>query len=204
MGHKAKWRKIPEDELREIIKNSYSNREVAKKLGYKPDGGGTMAIILNMYKELDIDTSHFKGKGWNKDNFSYESFVNGIEKKNGTSLRRPLEKIRGCKCEECGISEWRGKEIRLEVHHIDGNHQNNELSNLKLLCPNCHSQTENFRKPRAKVSVTDEDFVEALRNSDSISQALRNVGIGKGVGNYERAYNLIYEHDIKHLMKNKE
>ena len=48
-------------------------------------------------------------------------------------------------CECCGLSEWNGKELPLELHHIDGNHYNNNLENIQILCPNCHSQTEHFR-----------------------------------------------------------
>ena len=47
-------------------------------------------------------------------------------------------------CEVCGLSEWLGKEIPLELHHIDGKRNNNEDNNLQVVCPNCHSQTDNF------------------------------------------------------------
>lgn len=43
------------------------------------------------------------------------------------------------------LSEWMGKPIPLELHHKDGNHYNNDLSNLEILCPNCHAQTDNYR-----------------------------------------------------------
>ena len=39
---------------------------------------------------------------------------------------------------------WRGKELRLEIDHIDGSRFNNTLENLRILCPNCHSQTETY------------------------------------------------------------
>lgn len=58
--------------------------------------------------------------------------------------RRILLKRRGDKCEECGLSEWRDIKISVQVHHIDGNSDNNFEDNLKLLCPNCHSITPNF------------------------------------------------------------
>ena len=45
-------------------------------------------------------------------------------------------------CENCGVSEWFGVKLPLELHHKDGNHHNNELSNLSILCPNCHSVQE--------------------------------------------------------------
>lgn len=55
-----------------------------------------------------------------------------------------LEEQNG-KC-SCGLgSEWNGKPITLELHHIDGNPKNNKKENLSILCPNCHSQTDNFR-----------------------------------------------------------
>lgn len=53
----AKWRKYSEQEIREIVQSSQSHSEVAKKLGYS--GGGSLAVLKNMYKELQIDTSHF-------------------------------------------------------------------------------------------------------------------------------------------------
>lgn len=61
------------------------------------------------------------------------------------STKRYLIENRGYKCEECGIENWLNKRIALELHHIDGNANNNGLNNVKLLCPNCHSQTDNHR-----------------------------------------------------------
>jgi transposase-like protein len=48
------------------------------------------------------------------------------------------------RCEECGLSEWRGKPLRVTLHHINGDSYDNRLENLSFLCPNCHSQTPNF------------------------------------------------------------
>ena len=48
-------------------------------------------------------------------------------------------------CWECGISSWNGKELVLELEHIDGNSENNREENLSLLCPNCHSQTPTYK-----------------------------------------------------------
>jgi hypothetical protein len=47
-------------------------------------------------------------------------------------------------CEECGISEWLGRPLSLELHHRNGARNDNRLENLAILCPNCHSQTESF------------------------------------------------------------
>ena len=48
------------------------------------------------------------------------------------------------KCALCGLSEWLNKPLVLQLHHIDGDNSNNTLENLQLLCPNCHSQTNNY------------------------------------------------------------
>ena len=47
-------------------------------------------------------------------------------------------------CEACSIGDWRGRPLSMALHHVNGDGRDNRLENLRLLCPNCHSQTENF------------------------------------------------------------
>lgn len=61
------------------------------------------------------------------------------------TIKKFLIETRGYKCSKCGISEWMNESITLEMEHIDGDSSNNQLENLTLLCPNCHSQTSTFR-----------------------------------------------------------
>jgi 5-methylcytosine-specific restriction endonuclease McrA len=60
------------------------------------------------------------------------------------TLRKILTELRGYNCSCCGISDYNNRPITLQVDHIDGNAGNNMLDNLRLICPNCHSQTETF------------------------------------------------------------
>ena len=60
------------------------------------------------------------------------------------TIRKVLTKLRGYKCEVCGLSDWQGEKITLQVDHTDGNAGNNALANLRLICPNCHSQTKTY------------------------------------------------------------
>jgi 5-methylcytosine-specific restriction endonuclease McrA len=55
------------------------------------------------------------------------------------------EKILENICSECGLNEWNNKPINLELDHINGVRTNHKLENLRLLCPNCHSQTDTYR-----------------------------------------------------------
>jgi hypothetical protein len=60
--------------------------------------------------------------------------------------------IKNNTCEVCSTNEWNGDSVPLELHHVDGNINNNGDDNLQVLCPNCHSQTHNFRGRNLKYS----------------------------------------------------
>ena len=99
---------------------------------------------LNSYlKKMNIEyagrMNWAKGKTTNK----YIPAIEYIKKDNVKSyvLKNKLirDGIKEQKCEICGLSTWLNKDIPLELHHIDGNHYNNQLDNLQILCPNCHA-----------------------------------------------------------------
>lgn len=110
--------------------------------------------------------------------------------------RRVLEEQKG-KCNRCGIDEWLGQKITLELEHKDGNCSNNERENLECLCPNCHSMTSTWkvghqkRKGGRLVSVEDNVLLDALRRNKSIRSALIAVGLTAKGGNYNRCYELL-------------
>jgi len=103
------------------------------------------------------------------------------------------------KCDNCGIEEWKHKSIVLELDHIDGDNRNNEISNLRLLCPNCHSQTDTFRGRNINsgfTKVSDEKLLEAILSTKNTRLALIKVGLSPKGGNYSRVSTL---KEIHHL-----
>lgn len=182
-----------EQEIKDICSNSYSYSEVAKKLGFSKNSGSASRYVKKYISEHNIDISHFKGKSWNKDNYDLSIFRNGNAIKSDRIIKI-LTFLRGEECEACHRKTWMGNKIPLCVHHIDGNHLNNELSNLQILCPNCHALTDNYcgRNKTREHKISDEDLVEALKNSKSVRQALLSLGINYSAKYYyEKAYKLM-------------
>jgi len=150
-------------ELLKAVSNSLSIRELLTKLGMAPKGGNYETIKSRLQKE-EISTSHFLGMGWKKDRkfpserrkiqdiliehsvYSSGLSYNSYQVKNLLFENNLKDKI----CEVCGIVDWQSKEIKFELHHINGNRKDNRIENLKILCPNCHSQTDNFRSKNSK------------------------------------------------------
>lgn len=96
-------------------------------------------------------------------------------------------------CDRCKIDSWQDEPITLELDHIDGNAANNKISNLRLLCPNCHSLTSTYRGRSintGKKRVSDEELIVSLRESPNVRQALIKVGLSPRGGNYTRALKL--------------
>lgn len=149
MSYKSKRYSI--EDLKKAIKNSVSWRQVTVAIGLKY-AGGNVQNLKRKAKENGLDFSHFRGKGWNlggkaRNEVPIEEWlVDGIFVKS-TNLKNKLLKygMLEYKCSKCGISKWMNEKIILELDHVDGNVLNNQIDNLRLLCPNCHSQTPTFR-----------------------------------------------------------
>lgn len=143
--------------LQKHVSTSFSVAEVLRKLGYKRLDGGTHYHFSQRLKQLNIDTSHFRGKGanfgsrhkGNKKLLWQKVLVanrRGILKEDSTRLRGAmLESGIEHVCNSCGLQPiWKGKNLVLQISHKDGNSLNNMRENLQFECPNCHSQTNDF------------------------------------------------------------
>lgn len=129
-----------------------------KKLGLAPQGGN-YATIHRAIKRLKLDTSHFHGQLWNKGRQlgpvrELKEYLTNPSRWNITSHRLRLrllkEGVFKHKCYGCNRKNWLGSPIPLELEHIDGNSKNNKISNLTLLCPNCHALTPTYRGKNKK------------------------------------------------------
>lgn len=138
-------------EIYDIIKESTSIAQVLTKLGLKA-AGGNYRTFNRFVKKNNIDTSHFTGMLWNKGKKlppkrDIEDYLTGRVRIQSHALKQRLirEKIFEHKCYICNLDEWMGKQIPLELDHINGDHDDNRLENLRIICPNCHAQTDTYR-----------------------------------------------------------
>lgn len=102
------------------------------------------------------------------------------------------------KCNSCGLDEWLGQKLVLELEHKDGNNKNNDRNNLEMICPNCHSLTKTWRgrnKRERRHRVLDKDLLESLLiNNWNMRQSLLDVGLSPKGGNYNRCHKLKKEY----------
>lgn len=129
----------------DIIKYSKEVKSLAallKKVGLKPVGGNYANMKRNLQR-LKVDTTHWTGQAWSKD----AQLKDWTQYSKARFVKPHLIRERGHQCEACRNTQWNDKPIPLEIHHIDGCNTNNDLSNLSLLCPNCHAFTDTYRRP---------------------------------------------------------
>ena len=132
--------------IEEAVRVSNNYREVLRYLNI-PISGNNSSTLKRKIKEYQINTSHF----------TFHSTTAKKKKEINDYLVKgnyiPTSKLKaklfssGLKqnvCEICGVNSWLGKKLVCQLHHLNGDNSDNRLENLQILCPNCHSQTDNF------------------------------------------------------------
>ena len=140
----CKLNMIDDNTFISIVSKNYFLKDIILKCGYKAyNNKRTRDKIKNRIKLLKIDTSHFKYP--KRKSLNQLCISDGKYHRGGLKKRLVKNKILKNICYECGqLPFYNNKKLTLQLDHINGNNKDNRLENLRLLCPNCHSQTETF------------------------------------------------------------
>lgn len=157
-------------ELRKMASTARSLAEIARHLGLNPNSGQVYKKVHKLIEDNGISCPQLMGQGWSKGQTRDTSTsVDNVARKlevlwkkvfcKNSDFRSRHEIIRrllrskhwdyACQC--CGISEWQGQKLSLQLHHKNGIKNDHRIINLELLCPNCHSQTPTFAGRNNKI-----------------------------------------------------
>ncbi len=145
--HRRSW---DIEHLAAAVAGSDSVSEVSRRLGYTPNGG-IHRMLVAYIRNYGLDTSHFTGTRWARGRSLPKIPLDEILVENSTYRANSRLRIRlvaagllKAECAECGLTAWRGQPLPLHLDHVNGDHTDNRLENLRILCPNCHAITDTW------------------------------------------------------------
>lgn len=151
-------------QLRQAVANSISVAGTLRALGLRPSGGN-YATVETHIRRLGLSTSHFGGQAWvglgvrphPMQRPLTDVLVAGSTYPTSKLLRRLIAAgLKERKCERCGLTEWQGEPIPLEVDHQNGDRMDHRIENLRVLCCNCHALTPTWRgRNRSRLDSSD-------------------------------------------------
>jgi 5-methylcytosine-specific restriction endonuclease McrA len=145
--------KYTKEVLEPLVRESSSYGQIIDRLGLKRSGG-TQANLVRRVQMHGLSTAHFLGRVASGAQARHKRLTAAeVLVLNRTGRREPAALLRRVlleagvqhRCKGCGQdSVWNGMTLMLHVDHVNGDYLDNRLTNLRFLCPNCHSQTPTF------------------------------------------------------------
>lgn len=155
--------KVSSEKFREIVTESKTITEILKRFGLT-NKGGNYQTLKKRIEEEGIDISHINlGHGHNKGRILPKIKIPLCEiliqdssySRQSLKIRLLQEGLLENKCKICGLdAQWNGQPLSLVLDHINGIYNDNRIENLRLLCPNCNSQTPTFAGKKLKIKRT--------------------------------------------------
>lgn len=139
------------DKLIENADKCVNMLDLCHKMGIENVGGEDYKEIRQLAEDLSVELKFSYKRNTiskidNKKQDLKNILVENSQYKDATKLKKRLinEGLKEYKCERCKNTEWEGEPIPLQIHHINGVHNDNRIENIQLLCPNCHSLTDTY------------------------------------------------------------
>lgn len=138
------------EKLQEAIEKTNSTSEALVYLGLR-NAGGNFKQFHKYAKQFGLEEKKYnKEKFLSSNQFESKPLEEYLVKDSSLGSSKLKKKVIAAGllkniCNECGIGpEWNNKLLSLQLDHINGIHSDNRIENLRIICPNCHTQTHNF------------------------------------------------------------
>ena len=151
--------KLSDEQFVDIVLSSSSCATAMRKLGFTCIGGNARDSVKRRISELNVDISHWDDQTKNAHAAiltAHDKYFAKDTPHSGGHIRERVLKYNliPYKCAVCNnMGSWLGRSLRLQVDHINGDHNDNRLENLRFLCPNCHTQTDTFAGKNVKYNT---------------------------------------------------
>lgn len=157
-----KYRNYTDQDIKNNAAVSNSMSQLLTKLNLRATGGN-YNNMKRLLQKLDINCQHWNGQGWSKG----QRLKDWSKYTSVSALKKQLLKQRGNICECCKNTHWMDFPMKLQAHHMDGDKTNNIPQNIQLLCPNCHSYTDNWKNTKTKQEIQNQVIPQNIQLTEN-------------------------------------